>query len=85
LLVTFGEKLRQLRDGCGMTQEQLAEKSGINLWTIRGYEQGRREPDWKNALHLAGALGVAVEAFAGCVDGAEPQKPAAKKSRGKRK
>ena len=53
--MTFADKLRQLRDAAGLTQEQMAERSGINLWTIRGYEQGRREPNWKGLLSLAKA------------------------------
>jgi transcriptional regulator with XRE-family HTH domain len=64
--MTFAEKLRQLRDAAGLTQEQLAERSGINLWTIRGYEQGRRGPNWKGVLSLAKALNVAAEVFADC-------------------
>jgi DNA-binding XRE family transcriptional regulator len=64
--MTFGEKLRELRERAELTQEQLAQSSGVNLWTIRGYEQGRREPNWKGAIDLARALGVAVEAFAEC-------------------
>src|SRR5215469_10737530 len=56
--MTFAEKLRQLRDAASLTEEQLAERSGINLWTIRGYEQGRREPNWKGVLSRAKALDV---------------------------
>jgi len=63
---TFGERLQQLREKAGLTQQQLADASGVNLWTIRGYEQGRREPNWKVAIRLAESLGVAVEAFADC-------------------
>jgi transcriptional regulator with XRE-family HTH domain len=65
----YGERLQQLREKVGLTQEQLAERSGVKLWTLRGYEQGRREPSWKAALALAGALGVAAEAFADCEEG----------------
>jgi hypothetical protein len=43
-----------------MTQER------ISIWTLRGYEQNRREPGWKGAIKVARALGVAVEAFADC-------------------
>src|SRR5262245_5280703 len=46
-----------------------AERSGVKLWTLRGYEQGRREPNWKAALALVAALGVAAEAFADCEEG----------------
>src|SRR5437016_12504904 len=65
----FCERLQQLREKASLTQEQLAERSGVNLWTLRGYEQGRREPSWKAALSLAAALGVAAEAFADCEEG----------------
>jgi transcriptional regulator with XRE-family HTH domain len=72
----FAEKLHELRQQAGQTQEQLAEASGVPVWTIRNYEQGRREPNWKGIISLAAALGVAVEAFAECagVDAA-PRRP----------
>ena len=79
--MTFAEKLRQLRDAAALTQEQLAERSDIKLWTIRGYEQGRREPNWKGVLSLAKALDVAAEAFADC-DESVPEEEAAR-SRGR--
>jgi transcriptional regulator with XRE-family HTH domain len=50
-----------------MTQEQLADGSGISIWTLRGYEQNRREPNWKAALKVAKARGVTLEAFADCI------------------
>jgi hypothetical protein len=34
---------------------------------LRGYEQNRREPNWKAALKVAKALGVTLEAFADCI------------------
>ena len=64
--MTVAEKLRRLGDAAGLTQEQMAERSGINLWTIRGYEQVRREPNWKGVLSLAKALDVAAEVFSEC-------------------
>jgi transcriptional regulator with XRE-family HTH domain len=69
--MTLAEKLRRLREGAGLTQEQLADRSGINLWTIRGYEQGRREPNWKGIICLASGLGVAVETFAECEEASD--------------
>jgi DNA-binding XRE family transcriptional regulator len=44
--------------------QQLADGSGISIWTVRGYEQNHREPNWKAALKVARALGVTLEAFA---------------------
>jgi DNA-binding XRE family transcriptional regulator len=60
---SFGE---QLREKAGLTQERLAEASDVNVWTIRSYEQGRRESNWKIAIDLARAVGVTVEAFTDC-------------------
>lgn len=79
--MTFAEKLRLLRDAVGLTQEQMAERSGINLWTIRGYEQGRREPNWKGVLTLAKALEVAAEVFAECEESASEEESAGPRGR----
>jgi DNA-binding XRE family transcriptional regulator len=75
---TFGERLQQLREKAGLTQEGLAEASGVNVWAIRNYEQGRREPNWKIAILLARAIGVTVEAFADC-----SEQPLPKRARGR--
>jgi len=34
-------KLKQMREARGMSQVQLAEKSGVHLRTLQYYEQGR--------------------------------------------
>ena len=88
---SFGRRLQQLREKAGLTQQSLADASGVNLWTIRGYEQDRREPNWKVAIQLAQALGASVEAFADCVSKEEEQpakkmgrKPAANRSTAKK-
>jgi DNA-binding XRE family transcriptional regulator len=65
--MTFGERQAELRKKTGMTQEQLAVGSGISIWTLRGYEQNHRDPNWKAALKVAKALGVTLEAFADCI------------------
>jgi transcriptional regulator with XRE-family HTH domain len=85
--MTFGERLRQLRDAAELTQEGLSAASGINIWTIRGYEQGRREPGWRGAILLAQALGVTVEVFAECEsrEDSEPPVSTTKGKEGKRR
>jgi DNA-binding XRE family transcriptional regulator len=82
---TFGERLQQLREKAGLTQERLAEVSGVNVWTIRNYEQGRREPNLKVAIDLARAIGATVEAFADCSgpDESESDQPLPKRARGR--
>lgn len=60
----FKDLLRQLRLKAKLTQEQLAEKAGIPLSTLRGHEQGQRLPGWPTIVKLAHALGVPTDVFA---------------------
>ena len=66
--MTFGEKLKQLREQAGLTQAALAKASGRGLGAIRDYEQGNRSPSLIAAFKIAAALGVSVEFFAECVE-----------------
>lgn len=68
-MVTFAQRLRELRGRAGLTQVALAEAAGLPLGSIRNYEQGQREPSWENFLRLIRGLGVPAEAFAPCVEG----------------
>jgi transcriptional regulator with XRE-family HTH domain len=56
--MNIGAKLRELREARGLTQDQLAERSGVPAGTIRNYEQGRNDPAWGALWALAEALGV---------------------------
>lgn len=82
----FSEKLRELRDAAGLTQEQLAQKAGMSVGNVRNYEQGIRLPTFPAVVKLAAALAVTCEAFAECSDvtGEDPEeekKPATKKGK----
>src|SRR4051794_38930589 len=59
----FAGRLRELREHAGLTQQQLAEASGVKLGTIRGLEQGVSLPVWDTALALCQALNVHCCAF----------------------
>jgi DNA-binding XRE family transcriptional regulator len=49
----FGPLLKALREKAGMTQERLAENSGVPVATIRDLEQGRRtDPSWSTICKL---------------------------------
>lgn len=54
----FGTVIRALREAAGITQEQLAEQSGVVLDTVRSYEQGRRRPGSTNLARLAEVIGA---------------------------
>jgi transcriptional regulator with XRE-family HTH domain len=66
--MTFGQKLKTLREAAGMTQAGLSTASGVPLGTIRDYEQVKRDPLLPTANRLASALGVSIAEFAECVD-----------------
>ena len=42
--MTFGEKIRELRNAKGWNQTQLAEAAGVSLRTVRGWEKEGRYP-----------------------------------------
>lgn len=61
--VHFGTRLKELRQAAGLTQEQLADKAGMNRFGIAKLEQGVTSPTWETVQALAGALGVDCTAF----------------------
>jgi len=51
-------KRQRIRQDRGLTQEELAERSGFSQQYISGLEQGRRNPTIVSIYELATALGV---------------------------
>ncbi|WP_165960306.1 tetratricopeptide repeat protein [Actinocrispum wychmicini] len=60
---TFGAQLRQLRHQATLTQQQLAQQSGVSVRAISGFESGRRaNPRVDTVRLLAQALGLEPDA-----------------------
>lgn len=55
-MLKIGQQIKTLRDGHGWTQNDLAEKSGVNAKYISAIEQGRRSPGKKTMTALCAAL-----------------------------
>lgn len=53
-----GENTARIRKEKGLTQEALAEKSGLSQQYISGLENGQRNPTIVTIYELACALGV---------------------------
>ncbi len=53
--------LRAVRERKGLTREQVAERAGLSLWTIRAIEVRGVEPKIATVRALARALGVSAE------------------------
>ena len=56
--MNFGEKLRQARKNCRLTQKELAERTGINQADISKLENGTRNPSLKLLKRLADGMGM---------------------------
>lgn len=47
-----GERLKSLRKGAGLSQRQLAERSGVGIRAIQQYEQGAKHIEMASGLSL---------------------------------
>ena len=56
--MTIGQSIQQARKRAGLTQKQLAEKSGIATITLQQYERGVREPKLDTIAKIARAMGL---------------------------
>lgn len=54
----FAERLLWARSKAGMSQKELAEKSGISVPQINRYESGKAVPRLRSAMRLGHVLGV---------------------------
>lgn len=56
--MTIGQNIKTARNNAGLTQKQLAEKSGIATITLQQYERGVREPKLETIAKIARALNL---------------------------
>ncbi len=68
VLAALGQSVRRRRETRELTQEKLAEKSGLDPTYISGIERGLRNPGIKNVARLAKALGLTTAALCDGVD-----------------
>lgn len=53
--------IREFRKKAGLSQRELAKRSGLSSTTIQGYEQGRFRPKIEALLKIADALDAEIE------------------------
>lgn len=60
---SIGQKLKTLRKGRKLTQQEAAEKLGITRATVSNYEVGRRSPHISELKRIADFYGVGLDYF----------------------
>ncbi|WP_119689039.1 helix-turn-helix domain-containing protein [Clavibacter michiganensis] len=59
--MTIASNLRKARKSMGLTQEQLSERTGIPVATLKKYEGGKQPPPGDRIGALARALAVSAD------------------------
>jgi len=57
----LGHRIATLRRAAGLSQDKVAERTGMDRRSIQRYEAGARDPRFADLLLTADALGVSVE------------------------
>ena len=57
----LSERIRALREECGLSQEALADEIGVTRQTVGKWESGDALPDVNNAVGLARRFGISVD------------------------
>lgn len=69
--IILGEALRALRKEREMTQEQLAERLGVDPTFVGRLERGQRGAHWRTIRRILAALDISVSEFAAAIEAAE--------------
>jgi XRE family transcriptional regulator, regulator of sulfur utilization len=67
----LGHALRALRKRAGMTQEQVAERLGVDPTFIGRLERGQRGAHWRTIRRILAAVDASVSDFASEIDATE--------------
>jgi predicted ATPase/DNA-binding XRE family transcriptional regulator len=70
---SFGNLLRDHRLGRGLTQEMLAERSGLSVRSIQGLERGETQPQRETLRRLTEALQLSAEQIGELETAGHPQ------------
>ena len=60
---SVGKRIRFLRNQCGLSQEKLALKTGIDRTYLAGIETGKRNATVVSLERILTALGISVRDF----------------------
>ncbi|MCA1617790.1 MAG: helix-turn-helix domain-containing protein [Acidobacteria bacterium] len=58
---TIGDRIKEIREDFGWTQEKLAEEAGLSKGFLSDVENNKRDISSTNVLKIANALGASLE------------------------
>lgn len=64
----FKDRLRETRESLGLSQAELAQKSGLQAAAVSHFETGKRSPSFANLLKLSDALNVSTDYLLGRIN-----------------
>jgi transcriptional regulator with XRE-family HTH domain len=70
--MTFGEKLKRLREDAGLTQARLADKLSVSRQAVTKWESDKGLPDIENLKRLAALLDTSVDCLLDAGDTLHP-------------
>lgn len=63
--MTLGERIKEQRKRCGLSQEKLAELAGVSRQAVTKWEMDQSAPSTKNLFNLAEIFGTTVDLLVG--------------------
>lgn len=76
--MTMGEKIKQLRNDKGFSQEKLAEKLNVSRSAVAKWEADGGIPEIDNLIQLSSVLGISLDELVGNIKGQNNSKAADK-------
>lgn len=67
--MTFGDRVRELRESRKITRPELGKELGINYNTIRYWEENKTTPNQFNKVRVAAFFGVTIGYLTGVHEG----------------
>ncbi|MFG1412732.1 helix-turn-helix transcriptional regulator [Xanthobacter sp. VTT E-85241] len=76
----LGANVRRCRLAIGLSQEEVAERMGVDRAYVSGLESGRRNPTLTTIWAIAQALGVEMSTLVSVAGASEPAPPIRKRA-----
>jgi transcriptional regulator with XRE-family HTH domain len=70
----LGDAVREVRKAQGLTQKQVADRTGVHVTYLSDIERGARNPSWKVIASLAAGMGVPTAHIAQSYDALAAQR-----------